>query len=105
MTTVPNKIWAESRLYSTSENDQLIQALMSYHKVIENNNKAVLYFRVVKEVTLLVFFYNETVERPPAAFNCFYDIPFMKQAMQPGKKKLFDAIKGIAEVLSTEKKS
>jgi hypothetical protein len=105
MATVPNKIWAESRLYATSENDQLLKALMLYHEAIENNNKAVLYFHVVKQATLLVFFYCEPAESRPSVFDCFSDIPYMVQGMKPGKKRLLDVIQGIAEVLDTEDKS
>ena len=71
MSTTPNKVWCDSRLYRPSENDQLLKAIMLYHKEIENNNKAVLYFHMVKDATLLVCFYGEPAESRPAVFDCF----------------------------------
>jgi hypothetical protein len=100
MTTVPNQIWAEARLYPPTENERLLEAMMEYHEAIEKTNKAVLYFHIVKQATLIVFFYCEPVENPEV-FNCFYDIPYMKKFIEPGCKTVLDVIQGIADVLDT----
>lgn len=104
MTTTPNQVWCDSRLYSPSENGQLLKAIMLYHEAIEDNNKAVLYFHVVKEATLLVCFYDEPAEARPSVFDCFYNIPCIKQGMNPGNKTLLNVVEGIAAVLNTEEK-
>jgi len=98
MATVSNKIWAEARIYEPSETNALLEALMLYHEAIEETNKAVLYFHVVEQVTLLVFFYCSPVENP-AVFDCFYDIPYKTKLIEAGCKTVYDAIQGIANVL------
>jgi hypothetical protein len=98
MATVPNKVWAEARLYPSSENNRLLGAMMEYHEAIEKTNKAVLYFHTVNSTTLLVFLYCEPVETPKV-FNCFYDIPFIKNFIEPGCMTVLDVIQGIASVL------
>jgi hypothetical protein len=100
MATVPNRIWAEARIYSSSENDSLLEAMMEYHEAIEKTNKAVLYFHTANKATLLVFFYCAPVETPEV-FSCFYNIPYMKKFIEPGCMTVLDVIQGIANVLDT----
>ena len=71
---------------------------MLYHEAIEETNKAVLYFHVVEQVTLLVFFYCSPVENP-TVFDCFYDIPYKTKLIEAGCKTVYDVIQDIANVL------
>jgi len=98
MSTVPNKGWAEARVYSPEHNNELIEAVMKYHEVIETHDKATLIFMMASGHTLLVFFYSSLVETPDA-FKCFYDIPFMSKIIEPGYRTVYEATQGIADVL------
>lgn len=101
MTTVPNKIWAEARLYQPSQNAQLLEALMQYHEAIEKDNKATLIWHSVNQATLLVFFYCAPVESPDV-FQSFYDIPFMTRVVEPGCRTIHEMVQAVANVLASE---
>ena len=104
MSTVPNKVWAEGRIYSPSMTEDLLQALMIYHKASEeSSNKATLIWQSVHGATLIVFFYCAPVENPPV-FQCFEDIPFLTRIMEPGCRTVYDVVNGFAGVNSGERK-
>lgn len=100
MATVPNTIWAEARVYSSSESETLLEALMEYHAMIENSNKAVLYFHIVDNSILLVLSYCDLVETP-SVFNCFSKIPYIKKVIEPRYWSILEIIQRIGNVLNT----
>jgi len=104
MATIPNTAWGETRIYYPPENDQLLKALMKYHEVIETDDKAVVYYHSVRNLTLLTLFYADPIETRPAVFDCFYDVAHMTSGMQPGPRRLLSVIEGIAQILDTERK-
>lgn len=101
MITVPNKVWAEARLYPPTQNLELIEALMKYHEGIEKDNKATLIFHATSQATLLVFFYTAPVDNP-AVFKPYYDIPFLMKLIEPGCRTVYEVMQGIANVLQAE---
>lgn len=101
MTTVSNKVWCEARLYPPTENHHLLEALMTYHEVIEKDSKAALIWHSVNEATMLIFFYCAPVENPDA-FKCFYDVPFIMRVMEPGCRTVYEVVQGFANVLVAE---
>lgn len=101
MSTVSNKVWAEARVYPPTANNQLIEALMKYHEVIENDNKATLVFHVTSQGTLLVFFYCAPIENPDV-FSCFYDVPFLMNILPPGCGTVYDVVQGLANVMQQD---
>ncbi|CZR56975.1 uncharacterized protein PAC_06864 [Phialocephala subalpina] len=104
MATVSNKVWAEARLYPSTANNELIEALMKYHEVIESDNKATLVFHVTNQATLMVFFYCAPVENPDV-FACFYDVPFLMNILPPGCRTVYDVVQGLANVMQQETQS
>ncbi|OCK73798.1 6-hydroxy-D-nicotine oxidase [Lepidopterella palustris CBS 459.81] len=101
MTTVPNKVWAEARLYSPTQNGELLDALMLYHEACEKDPNATLIWQSVNQATLLVFFYCAPVENPDV-FKCFYDIPFMINVLPPALTTVYGVVQGLANVLSAD---
>jgi len=101
MATVPNKVWAEARLYPPTQNVELIEALMKYHEVIEKDNKATLIFHATSQGTLLIFFYTAPVDNPEV-FKCYYDIPFIMKLIEPGCRTVYEVMQGVANVLQAE---
>ncbi|TVY85865.1 FAD-dependent monooxygenase, partial [Lachnellula willkommii] len=101
MVTVPNKVWAEARLYPPTQNVQLIEALMKYHEGIEKDNKATLIFHATSQATLLVFFYTAPVDNP-AVFAPYYDIPFLMKLIEPGCRTVYEVMQGISNVMQAE---
>ncbi|TVY50645.1 Bifunctional solanapyrone synthase [Lachnellula cervina] len=101
MITVPNKVWAEARLYPPTQNLELIEALMKYHEGIEKDNKATLIFHATSQATLLVFFYTAPVDNP-AVFKPYYEIPFLMKLIEPGCRTVYEVMQGIANVLQAE---
>lgn len=101
MITVPNKVWAEARLYSPAQNQELLEALMLYHEVCEKDPYATLIWHSVQQATLLVFFYCAPVEKPDA-FKCFYDVPFLMNVVPPGLSTVYGVVQAVANVLSAD---
>jgi hypothetical protein len=101
MTTVPNKVWAEARLYPPTANQELLNALMLYYEVCEKDPNATLIWHSVNQATLLVFFYCAPVENPDA-FKCFYDIPFLMNVIPPVLNTVYGVVQGVANVLSAD---
>ena len=104
MTTVPNRVWAEGRLYSPTMNNTLIDALVLYHEASEKDNKATLIWHAVEGATLVVFFYCAPVENPDV-FNGFREIPFMARVLEPGCRSVYDVMEGFAGVNAGAPKS
>ncbi|TVY81095.1 FAD-dependent monooxygenase yanF [Lachnellula suecica] len=98
MATVSNKVWAEARLYSPTQNAELIEALMKYHEEIEKNDKATLIFSATSQVTALVFFYTIPVENPEV-FNCYYSIPFMGKIVEPGCRTMYQVMRALENLM------
>jgi hypothetical protein len=101
MKTVPNKVWAEARLYSPSANEELIDALMVYHEKFEHDDKASLVMQTGEQATLLVFFYCAPVEKPDT-FSCFYDISFLQHILLPGCSTVAGVVQAFANLHSPE---
>ncbi|RDW77834.1 hypothetical protein BP6252_05887 [Coleophoma cylindrospora] len=101
MAAVSNKIWAEVRLYQTSQNGELLEAMMLYHEASEKDNKATLIWHSVSQGTLLVFFYCAPVETP-SVFECFYSIPFLVNIVPPGLNTVYGVVQGLKDVLSAD---
>ncbi|KAG2420464.1 hypothetical protein HFD88_000076 [Aspergillus terreus] len=101
MRAIPNKVWAEARVYATPQNAQLMEALMEYHKIIETDNKATLVWHTLNHATLLVFFYCAPVENPDA-FKPFYDIPFLQTVIPGGCRTVYGMVQATANILAAE---
>lgn len=101
MITVPNKVWAEARLYSPAQNNQLYEALMLYHEISEKDNKCTLILCSASQATLLVSFYCVSVENPEA-FKPFYDLPFTARLLEPKICTVNDIVQGLAIFLTAE---
>ncbi|KAL2824310.1 hypothetical protein BDW59DRAFT_180373 [Aspergillus cavernicola] len=101
MTTIPNRIWAEGRVYASAQNPDLIAALMTYHQLIEKDNKASLIWHTLNESTLLIFLYCAPVEKP-AVFSPFYDLPFLMNAVPPACMTVYQMVQGVANILAKE---
>jgi hypothetical protein len=103
MSTIPNAIWAEGRVYpATPEtSSQLFHALMDYHKLIESDNKATLIWHTLNQTTLLIFFYCAPVEKPDV-FAPFYDIPFLMNVVPPAKRTVYEMVDAVSNILAAE---
>lgn len=101
MLTVPNKVWAEARLYPPTQNGELLQALMLYHEASEKDSNATLIWHSISQATLLIFFYCAPVEKP-AVFDCFYNIPFMARVIEPAINTIYGVVQGLTNVLAAE---
>lgn len=104
MSTIPNNVWAEGRIYSPSMNEKLFDAIMQYHEASEKDNKATLICQSMHEATLIVFFYCAPVESRPRLFECFGDIPFLTHIVEPGYRTIFDVVNGFASVNAGQRK-
>ncbi len=81
---MPDKVWAEARIYAPTANNQIIEALMLYHEGIEKDQKAMLAIQFIDQAALLAFFCCVLVEKPDV-FQYLYKIPFlMKVTPAPG---------------------
>lgn len=101
MLTVRNKVWAEARLYSPTQNGELLEALMLYHEACEEDSNATLIWHSISQATLLIFFYCAPVEKPPV-FECFYNIPFLARVIEPAFNTIYGVVQGLANVLADE---
>lgn len=98
---VPNKVWAEARVYPPTANPQLLEAVMQYHGAIEKDNKSTLIWHSTDQATLLVYFYCDPVEKPDV-FKPFYDIPFLMNVVPPGIRTVYEMVQAVANVLTAE---
>lgn len=101
LVTVPTESWAEARVYPPTAYPELAKGLMKYHQAIEVDNKASLVWHATSQAILLVFFYCAPVEKP-AAFQSFYDIPFLMNFVPPGTRSIYELVQAVASVISPE---
>ncbi|GKZ37673.1 hypothetical protein AbraIFM66950_009322 [Aspergillus brasiliensis] len=101
LVTVPTESWAEARIYPPTAYPELVKGLMKYHEAIEVDNKASLVWHATSQAILLVFFYCAPVDKP-AAFQSFYDIPFMMNFVPPGTRSIYELVQAVASVISPE---
>ena len=101
LVTVPTASWAEARIYPPTAYPELVQGLMKYHEAIETDNKASLVWHGTSQAILLVFFYCAPVEKP-AAFQSFYDIPFVMSFVPPGTRSIYELVQAVASVITSE---
>jgi hypothetical protein len=104
MSTIPNKCWAEGRIYAPTENDKLFEAISRYHKASEKDNKATLICNAVHEATVIVFMYSSPVTEMPTAFHAFDDITFLTQMVPPGCYTIYEVNNLFEGVTATEPK-
>lgn len=97
MSTVPNQVWAEGRLYSPDMDNNVMEALIHYHEASEKDNRATLIWQAVEGATVVVFFYCAPVENPDV-FKCFQDIPFVSRIVEPGFRTVYDVMEGFASL-------
>lgn len=101
MATIPNKIWAEVRMYSPEQNVELMEALMLFHEACEKDPRATLIWQSIKDLTALIFVYCAPVEKPDA-YKCFYDIPFVAHILEPKLCTVGDAIGTLGSMVTQE---
>ncbi|PYH88761.1 6-hydroxy-D-nicotine oxidase [Aspergillus ellipticus CBS 707.79] len=94
LVTVPTTSWSEARIYPPTAYESLVHGLMQYHEAIETDNRASLVWHATSQAILLVFFYCAPVEKPPAAFASFYDIPFLMNFVPPGTRSIYELVQG-----------
>ena len=104
MRTVSNKIWAQGKVVAPSNNDQLHKALFKYHEAAEKDMKATLICNQMRDSTLLVFVYNESVEERPAVFDAFKEVEAVAQMVPPGTYTIYQMLKGVEHVNATEQR-
>lgn len=104
MKTVSNKIWAQGKVVAPSNNDRLHKALFKYHEAAEKDLKAKLICNQMRDSTLLVFVYNESVEERPSVFDAFEEIEAVAQMVPPGTYTIYQMLKGVENVNATEER-
>lgn len=77
--TLPiDRIWFESRLYTSDKNQQLLNALIIYQEMAANDTKANIVYQLSEDTaspqSFVGFIYLEPVELP-SVFRPFYEIP------------------------------
>ncbi|KAI2845191.1 CAZyme family AA7 [Aspergillus niger] len=101
LVTVPTESWAEARVYPPTAYPELAKSLIKYQEAIEVDNKASLVWHATSQAILLVFFYCAPIEKP-AAFQSFYDIPFLMNFVPPGTRSIYELVQAVASVISPE---
>lgn len=69
------QIWFEARLYSSSENRNLLRAVREYQTAAKQDKHASLAFSLSHSHTFVAFVYSKPIKQPEV-FNMFNDIPF-----------------------------
>ena len=77
--TLPiDRMWFESRVYTSDKNHQLLNALVTYQEMAANDTKASIIYQLSEETespqSFVEFLYLEPIELP-SVFQAFYDIP------------------------------
>ncbi|KAL4899730.1 hypothetical protein BDW74DRAFT_183378 [Aspergillus multicolor] len=104
MTTLPNTIWSENRLYDASQNTAFASALMAYHELIESDPKSCLIYHTVNDRTFVTFTYSGPFEGDhPDIFKPFRDIPYEGHLVPPATRTVSNMAKGISDVLEGRK--
>ncbi|KAL4886766.1 hypothetical protein BJY04DRAFT_213520 [Aspergillus karnatakaensis] len=101
MSTIPNRIWSEGRVYAPDAYNDLIQALLQYHTDIETNDQATLIWQATNDAILLVFVYVSP-EEDPAVFDQFRAVPFVQHLVEPGIRTVYELVQAVAGVISPE---
>ncbi|RDW81344.1 FAD-binding oxidoreductase [Aspergillus mulundensis] len=104
MTTLPNTLWSENRLYDASQNTAFASALLIYHDLIESDNKSCLIYHTVNDRTFVTFTYSGPVEGDhPEIFRPFHHIPHTGYLVPPGTRTVSAMAKGVSDVLEGSK--
>ncbi|KAL4963818.1 FAD-binding oxidoreductase [Aspergillus stella-maris] len=101
MTTVPNKVWCAARVYSPTEYDSLVAALMQYHANIETDNQATLIWHGTSDAVLHVYVYCSPLENPDV-FAPFFDVPFLQAPVTPGIRTISELMHAIKHFVPEE---
>ncbi|KAL4804248.1 hypothetical protein BDV18DRAFT_162011 [Aspergillus unguis] len=101
MSTLTNRIWSAARIYSSTQNETLLEALMAYHDLIEKDNKASLIFQTIKGTTLVLYLYCAPVQYPDV-FSPFFDIPHVASLVPDGCRTVYEMIQAVADVMAPE---
>ncbi|KAL4798062.1 hypothetical protein BDV19DRAFT_397325 [Aspergillus venezuelensis] len=101
MTTVPNKVWCAARVFSPTEYDSLVAALMQYHANIETDNQATLIWHGTSDAILHVYVYCSPVEDPDV-FAPFFDVPFLQTPVAPGLRTILELMYAIKHFVPEE---
>jgi len=67
-------LWFEILLYSSDQNEAILQAVVDFQAAAENDDYANLVFELTPTFTLVGFIYAKPIVRPPV-FHMFYGIP------------------------------
>lgn len=100
MKTIPNKLWAEARIYSPAQNLEVLEALMRFNAIVPNDKASILLF-YTSDATMLMYFHNDTLEKAEA-FQSFSDIPFTVKLLEPESRTVYGLIQALAHVMSAE---
>ncbi|KAL4953731.1 hypothetical protein BDW69DRAFT_205651 [Aspergillus filifer] len=101
MTTVPNNVWCEARVYSPTVYDSLVAALMQYHADIESDNQATLIWHGTSEAILHVYVYCSPIENPDV-FAPFFNVPFLQAPVAPGLRTISELMHAIKNFVPEE---
>ncbi|ROW08495.1 hypothetical protein VMCG_03256 [Cytospora schulzeri] len=68
-----DSVWFEGLNYAPSQNEKLLDAIIQYASVAENDSNAAITFSLTPDSGFVEFIYGKPVERP-AAYSMFYNI-------------------------------
>ena len=78
MYTVPiHETWYEVVVYSNTSNTELLQALVKYQQITEDDPKANMIFTFAGGITVVGFLYAQHKAAKPAIFASFDGIPII----------------------------
>ncbi|KAL6231510.1 hypothetical protein BDW75DRAFT_233559 [Aspergillus navahoensis] len=90
--------------YERLQNTAFLSALMTYHTLIEGNNKTSLIYHTVNDRTFVTFTYTGPVEDGhPNIFKPFQHIPYMRYLVPSARRTVSEMTKGVADVLESKK--
>ncbi len=69
-----NQVWFEVRVFQSSENENLLRALVDYEAAAAKDSKAGITFSLSLNLSAVGFIYSEPTPRPDV-FKSFYSIP------------------------------
>ena len=97
-TVTDQKLWFEARIYNSSLNQQLLEAVTQYQTIAaESDKNAALVFNIATDSTLIAFVYAEPIVRP-SAFNMFYNFPYVGHFVNSTIGNNYDLALSFAEV-------
>lgn len=103
MTTVPNIVWSDAKVYSMEQNHELMAAMMSFHEASENDLKGTVILYAIGQLVFLVCVYNAPAAVYPEVFECFQPIPFAHHVLPSACRTIHDTIRALTDLGSSDR--